>query len=124
MNINTDKIRIFAHSKMIERRMKRKIIALIFILVFLTFFSLELKAQSDAFFAIKKEQRTGGSNGLMFNGFSSGTGGGFGQQDGLSFGDFAGESLYESKVPVGQGMFVMTATGILYLIAKRRKENK
>ena len=46
--------------------MKRKIIALIFILVFLTFFSLELKAQSDAFFAIKKEQRTGGSNGLMF----------------------------------------------------------
>ena len=100
-------------------------------LLLLTFAVSDLKAQIDGYFKLSpvKERESGlkgigGLNGLTFSNFSSGIGGGFNQQDGLSFGDFGGESIYESKVPVGQGVFMMTATGILYLIAKRRKENK
>ena len=107
-----------------KHKMKKKSIVLMFVLMLSVFGALELKAQSDAFFTNTKESRTDGTNGLMFSDFSSGTSGGFGQKDGLSFGDFEGESLYESEVPVGHGAFIMATTGILYLIAKRRKENK
>lgn len=114
--------------------MKKNSIVLVFILLLLTFAVSGLKAQTDGYFklALSSEERESGlmeldeSVGLTFNNFSSGIGGGFNQQDGLSFGDFGGESVYDSdsEVPVGQGLFVMTTTGVLYLIAKRRKENK
>ena len=112
--------------------MKKDSILLMFMLALFTFVVPELKAQTDGYFKVASfsEEREGvsgglsGLNGLTFGDFSSGISGGFGQQDGLSFGDFAGESLYKSEVPVGQGSFILTTTGILYLIAKRRKENK
>lgn len=113
--------------------MKKNSIVLVFILLLLTFAVSGLKAQTDGYFKLapSSEERESGlmeldeSVGLTFNNFSSGIGG-FNQQDGLSFGDFGGESVYDSdfEVPVGQGLFVMTTTGVLYLIAKRRKENK
>ena len=102
--------------------MKRTIIALIFLLGFTVFFTLEVSAQSDAFFAITKEQRTDGTNGLMFSGFSGGIGEGFGQQNGLTFEDFIGKE--NTPVPVGNGGFIMAITSVLYLVTKRRKEDK
>ena len=101
-------------------------------LLLLTFAVSGLKAQTDSFLkstSLPEKREVGLMNmsepgGLTFGGFSSGFGGGFGQQDGLNFGDFEGESVYETEVPVGQGLLIMTTTSVLYLIAKRRKENK
>lgn len=112
--------------------MKKKSTVLMFMLLLLTFAVSGLKAQTDSFLkstGLPEKREVGLMNmsepgGLTFGGFSSGFGGGFGQQDGLSFGDFEGESVYETEVPVGQGLLIMTTTSVLYLIAKRRKENK
>lgn len=79
--------------------MKKNFI-LMLMLCFTTFSTLELKAQTDAFFTNETEVRVDqhSDNGLYFN-------------------DFTG-------VPncfLGNGMLVMAATGALYLINKKRK---
>lgn len=98
--------------------MKRKIISLTFVSIFTMCFALELKAQKDAFFytPLFEDEREYGSSGLSFADFS-----GLGQQEGLDFESF---NAKENTAPVGNGMFLMAATSALYLITKRRKEDK
>lgn len=98
--------------------MKRKIISLTFVSIFTMCFALELKAQRDAFFytPLFEEGREYGSSGLSFADFSD-----YGSQEGLFFESF---NVVENSVPVGNGMFLMAATSALYLITKRRKEDK
>ena len=89
-------------------------------LVFSALTASELKAQIDGFFASVPEHREEVLSGLTFGNFSSGVGQGFNNKDGLTFNDFTGNN----NVPVGNGMFLMATSGLLYLITKRRKENK
>ena len=42
-----------------------------------------------------------------------------GTSEGLTFNGFTSQDL-----PLGSGMLIMSATGLLYLISKNRKENK
>lgn len=102
--------------------MRKNLIVLVIVLFVSAFVMPELKAQ-DYFFYNDTKQRTGESamgNGLFFEGFYGGIGEGFGQQNGLYFEGFAGNA----QVPIGDGLLMMTATGFIYLITKRRKENK
>ena len=107
--------------------MKRKLIALTFMLGFLAVMTSGLKAQSDAFFSNEKELRSPGTigGGVGFEGFSGQFGQGFNfgsfdtQQDGFGFEGFTG-----GDAPVANGLFIMTATGLIYLMNKRRKENE
>ena len=107
--------------------MKRKLIALTFMLGFLAVMTSGLKAQSDAFFSNEKELRSPNSvgGGVGFEGFSGQFGQGFSlgsfdtQQDGFGF-----EGFDLGDAPVADGLFVMTATGLIYLMNKRRKENE
>ena len=104
--------------------MKRKLIALTFMLGFLAVMTSGLKAQTDAFFSNEKELRSPGTvgGGIGFEGFSGQFGHGFNfgsfdtQQDGFGFEDF--------DAPVANRLFIMTATGLIYLMNKRRKENE
>ena len=86
--------------------MKKKLILLTLMMSMGLFLSPMLKAQTDAFFTnyveLRNEDNSGTSNG------------------GLSFYNYTGNS----NVPVGNGMFMMAATGVLYLISKRRNSNK
>jgi hypothetical protein len=107
--------------------MKRKIIVLTFMLSFLGFISKEMQAQTDAYFSNTKELRSSESvgAGLGIEGFSGQFGHGFNfgsfdtQQGGFGFEDFTG-----GDAPVGNGLLLMTATGLIYLMNKRRKENE
>ena len=107
--------------------MKRKLIALTFMLGFLAVMTSGLKAQSDAFFSNEKELRSSESvgAGMGIEGFSGQFGQGFNfgsfdtQQGGFGFEDFTG-----GDAPVGNGLLLMTATGLIYLMNKRRKENE
>lgn len=63
--------------------------------------------------------------GLTIEGFSGQFGQGFnfssfdGQQGGLNFENFTG-----GDTPLANGLLIMTATGLIYLMNKRRKENE
>jgi hypothetical protein len=94
--------------------MKRKFIVLSFMLGFSLFCTTGIKAQNDAFFVNSTKQRTSINVGQGFNFGSFDT-----QQGGLSFEDFTG-----SNAPIGNGLLLMTATGLIYFINKRRKENE
>lgn len=85
----------------------KKNFVLMLMLCFSMFSTLELKAQGtmDAFFINDTEVREDQHS------------------DGLYFNDFIGNE----NVPncfLGNGMLVMAATGALYLVNKRKKENK
>ena len=90
-------------------------------LLFTALTTSELHAQIDGFFANATGHREEALSGLTFGNFSSGVGQGFNKDgNGLKFDDFTGKD----DVPVGNGMSMMAAAGFLYLITKRRKENK
>lgn len=105
--------------------MKRKLIVLSFMLSFLVFVSNEIKAQNDAYFSTSDEYRTPGTTGMTFDGFSGQFGQGFNfdgfdtEQGGLGFENFTG-----GDAPLANGLLIMTATGLIYLMNKRRKENE
>ena len=84
--------------------MKKNFI-LMLMLCFTTFSALEMKAQTDAFFANETEVREDQHS------------------DGLYFNDFT-ENQNVPNCFLGNGMLVMAATGALYLVNKRKKENK
>lgn len=96
-------------------------------LSFLGFISKEMQAQTDAYFSNTKELRSSESvgGGMGIEGFSGQFGRGFNfgnfdtQQGGFGFEDFTG-----GDAPVGNGLLLMTATGLIYLMNKRRKENE
>lgn len=85
-----------------QQKMKKNYITLTLMLLFSTFAASELNAQSDAFFTTNYtlDERNGTGEGLTFNGFTP------------------------NDLPLGSGMLIMSATGLLYLISKNRKENK
>lgn len=105
--------------------MKRKFIVLSFMLSFLVFISNEIQAQTDAYFSTTVEYRSPDAAGLTIEGFSGQFGHGFDfdgfdtQQGGLGFENFTG-----GNVPLANGLLIMTATGLIYLMNKRRKENE
>ena len=105
--------------------MKIKLIVMMLTLFFLTFVSSEMQAQNDGYFAVVNEYRSPDAMGLSFDGFSGQMGNGFNfdsfisGNDGLSFEEFTGD-----EAPASSGLFLMTATGLVYLINKRRKENE
>lgn len=105
--------------------MKRKLIVMTFMLSFLAFISNELKAQNDAYFTTAKEYRSPDAMGLSFNNFDGQIGNGFNfgsfvtEHNGFDFEEFIG-----GDAPVTNGLLIMTATGLIYLINKRRKENE
>ena len=107
--------------------MKRKFIVLGFMLSFLAFITGGLQAQTDAYFSNSKELRSSEAvgGGVGFEGFSGQFGQGFNfgsfdtQQGGFDFEGFEG-----GDAPLANGLFVMTATGLIYLMNKRRKENE
>lgn len=96
--------------------MKRKFIASTFLLGFLVMITANLNAQTDAFFTDANDLRTsesiGAGSGFNFSSFD-------GQQGGMKFENFTG-----SEAPIGNGLLLMTATGLIYLMNKRRKENE
>ena len=104
--------------------MKRKLIVLSLMLSFLAFIN-EMQAQNDAYFSTSQELRSPDAMGLSFDGFSGQMGNGFNfdsfisGNDGFSFEEFTGD-----EVPVSSGLLLMTATGLIYLMNKRRKENE
>ena len=93
-------------------------------LSFLAFIN-EMQAQNDAYFSTSQELRSPDAMGLSFDGFSGQMGNGFNfdsfisGNDGFSFEEFTGD-----EVPVSSGLLLMTATGLIYLMNKRRKENE
>lgn len=94
-------------------------------LSFLAFISNEMQAQTDAYFSNTREYRSPDATGMSFDGFSGQFGYGFNfgsfvtEHDGFDFEEFTG-----GDAPVANGLFVMTAIGLIYLINKRRKENE
>lgn len=100
--------------------MKKKLITLT---ILLSFASVSLNAQTDAYFTNGTDSRTT-SDGVSFNDFSEGYGQGFSfnsfnNQEGLSFG-----GLNSDGAPITDGLLLLSATGMFYLITKRRKENE
>ena len=86
--------------------MKRKQFLTAFILGFIMFFATDIKAQNDGFFTQQSgESRTGNS----YNIFSNGE---------------AGIEDFTNETPLSGGLLALTATGLVYLISKRRKENE
>ena len=107
--------------------MKRKFIVLSFMLGFLAFVTGGLQAQTDAYFSNTKELRSSESvgAGMVIEGFSGQFGHGFNfgsfvsEHDGFDFEEFTGDDA-----PLANGLLLMTATGLIYLMNKRRKENE
>ena len=102
--------------------MKKKLITLTFTIL-LSFASVSMNAQTDAFFTNGADSRTT-SGSVSFNDFSGQYGQGFSfnsfnNQDGLSF-----NGLNSDGAPITNGLLILSATGMLYMITKRRKENK
>ena len=86
--------------------MKRKQFLTAFILGFIMLFATDMKAQNDGFFTQQSgDSRTGNS----YNIFSNGE---------------AGIENFTNETPLSGGLLVLTATGLVYLIGKRRKENE
>lgn len=94
---------------------------------FLAFVTGGLQAQTDAYFSNSKEFRSSEAvgAGMGIEGFSGQFGQGFNfgsfvtEHDGFDFEEFT-----EGDAPVANGLFIMTATGLIYLMNKRRKENE
>ncbi len=105
--------------------MKRKLIASTFMLGFLAMITGGLKAQTDAYFSEPYECRLFDDMGFSFYDFAGQFGQGFNfgnldiQQSGLNF-----ETMSGGDAPAGNGLLFMTATGLIYLMNKRRKKNE
>ena len=74
--------------------------------------SVDMKAQSDAFFTQqsvtnRNQQQKAISYGNVYT-----------DQSGVGIDNFVNDT------PLSGGLFALTATGLVYLIGKRRKENK
>ena len=93
--------------------MKRKLIVSLFMLTFFLLRPIETKAQ-DAFFTNSSEQRTYSIEQQGFNFGNMDT-----PQNGFNF-----ETMNGNGVPLANGLLLMTTTGLIYLMNKRRKENK
>ena len=92
--------------------MKRRQFLTTLILGFVMLLSVDMKAQSDAFFT---QQSVNTRNQ---------------QQNAISYGNIytdqtgAGIDNFVNNTPLSGGLLALTATGLVYLIGKRRKENE
>ena len=91
---------------------------------FLGFIS-EMQAQTDAYFSTPQNLRSPDATGMSFNGFSGQFGNAFNfdnfttPESSLGFESFTG-----GDTPLTNGMLIMTATCLIYLMNKKRKENE
>ena len=86
--------------------MRKRLILKTLILGFIMLLATDMKAQNDGFFTQQSgERRTGNS----YNIFSNGE---------------AGIEDFTNETPLSGGLLALTATGLVYLIGKRRKENE
>lgn len=97
--------------------MRKNLIVLAFMLVFLAFEPRALKAQTDAFFSNSMDLR-GDDKSAALQGF------GFASVDTQQIG-FGFEKIEGGDdVPLANGLLTMSVTGLFYLLTKRKKENK
>lgn len=92
--------------------MKRRQFLTTLIFGFVMLLSVDMKAQSDAFFTQqsvtnRNQQQKAISYGNVYT-----------DQSGVGIDNFVNDT------PLSGGLFALTATGLVYLIGKRRKENK
>ena len=91
--------------------MKRRQFLTTLILGFVMLLSVDMKAQSDAFFTQQSvNTRNQSSNVIAYGNITDQTG--------------VGINNFVNNTPLSGGLFVLTATGLVYLIGKRRKENE
>lgn len=96
-------IKIIKHK--FKLKMKRKLFLKTLIMGFVMFFAADMKAQNDGFFTQQSgDNRTGNSYNIVAEG--------------------AGIEGFTNETPLSGGLFALTATGLVYLIGKRRKENE
>ena len=93
-------------------KMKRRQFLTTLILGVVMLLSIDMKAQSDAFFTQHSGNTREQSGDLIGLGYITTDQTGVGIQ---SFG---------SEAPLSGGLLALTATGLVYLIGKRRKENE
>ena len=85
--------------------MRKQLILKTLILGFIMLLAADMKAQSDAFFTQQSgDSRTGSSYNIVYEG--------------------AGIEAFADETPLSGGLLALTATGLVYLIGKRRKENE
>lgn len=92
--------------------MKRRQFLTTLILGFVMLLSVDMKAQSDAFFSQQDvNNRTQQQKAISYGNVYT-------DQSGVGIDNFVNDT------PLSGGLFALTATGLVYLIGKRRKENK
>lgn len=92
--------------------MKRRQFLTALILGFVMLISTDMKAQSDAFFSQQDvNNRTQQQKAISYGNVYT-------DQSGVGIDNFVNDT------PLSGGLFALTATGLVYLIGKRRKENK
>ena len=91
--------------------MKRKSILTTLILGFVMLLSVDMKAQSDAFFNQQSVNTRNESSDVIAYGE-------------ISIINGSGIENFTNNTPLSGGLFALTATGLVYLIGKRRKENE
>ena len=85
--------------------MKRRQFLTTLILGIVMLLSIDMKAQNDGFFSQQSgDSRTGNSYNIVSEG--------------------AGIEGFTNETPLSGGLLALTATGLVYLIGKRRKENE
>ena len=91
--------------------MRKRLILKTLILGFIMLLATDMKAQNDGFFSQQSgDSRTGSPyNFFSYNFFSNGE---------------VGIENFTNETPLSGGLLVLTATGLVYLIGKRRKENE
>ena len=96
-----------------------------FMLSFLVFISNELKAQNDAYFSTTNEYRSPDAMGQSINSFRGKIGNGFDFENFISdHNGFDFEEFIDGDASVTNGLLIITATSLIYLRNKRRKENE
>ena len=91
--------------------MKRRQFLTTLILGFVMLLSVDMKAQSDAFFTQQSvNTRNESSYVIAYGNINDQTG--------------VGIQTFGTEAPLSGGLFALTATGLVYLIGKRRKENE
>ena len=85
--------------------MKRKQFLTALIMGFVMFFAADMKAQNDGFFTQQSgDNRAGNSYNIVYEG--------------------AGIEGFTNETPLSGGLLALTATGLVYLISRKRKENE
>ena len=79
---------------------------------FVMFFAADMKAQNDAFFTQQSRDSRNESSDVIA----------YGEISIISNG--SGIETFANETPLSGGLFALTATGLVYLIGKRRKENE